>query len=71
MLFGIPGCENKSMCPYPKTMEYLNKISFNKEGYSEATLEKNCNDISIIHSEMNAKGIPLHQIGKDKNEIHK
>jgi len=71
MFFAIPGCEKKGMCPYQKTMDYLKAISFKQDGYSQAALEKNCNDISIIHSEMNAKGIPLHHIGKDRNEIHK
>lgn len=33
--YDIDGCRNKSMCPYPLVRQYLQKISYNQEGFTK------------------------------------
>ena len=33
--FDIDGCRNKSLCPFPIARKYLQKISYNQEGFTE------------------------------------
>ena len=70
LTFGIKGCEQKSRCSYNKMMAFLKNKTINKAGFEQSVVDKSCNDVSLIHTEMKKKGIPLDQIGKARVDEH-